>query len=739
MNDITIATDQEQKKARKEAEAPPADTTASTLAPDLTGPLPAVSLPTVALPTVVPEDGSQRSPYLNRELSQIAFNERVLAQARDRSVPLLERLRYLCISCTNLDEFFEVRVAAINHQIEFGGTTGPDGLGPATALKLIHENARKLVQAQYEHWNQVLLPELAATGIHILSPASWNAAQKRWLRRMFRNEILPVLSPLGLDPVHPFPRILNKSLNIVVVREGKDAFGRAGQLAIVRAPRSLPRVIQLPPELSGGPHDFVLLTSVLTAFVDEMFPGMTVKGAYQFRVTRNSELLVDEDEMENLAHALKGELASRGFLRATRLEISKDCPNAIVKMLLKNFELPENVVYRVDGPVNLNRAMQIYGLVDRPELKFPVFRQRALQIDADEIFGEIRKGDVLLHHPYDSFAAVVDLLKEAARDPDVLAIKQTLYRTGRDSVFVEHLIEASRNGKDVTVVVELRARFDEEANIRLADRLQEAGVQVVYGVVGYKTHAKMLLIVRRERKTLRRYVHLSTGNYHAGTARAYTDIGLMTANADIGEDVHLLFQQLSGLAPTIKLKCLLQSPFTLHKSLLKKIAREAKHARAGKPARIIAKMNALTEIAVMDALYEASSAGVQIDLIVRGSCALRPGAPGLSDNIRVRSVVGRFLEHSRVYWFANDDAPETWCSSADWMDRNLLRRVETCFPILRAELAARIHAEELDNYLRDNTQTWVLGGDGSYTQLQPQPGEAAYSAQGELLAKLCSG
>jgi polyphosphate kinase len=710
------------------------ETPALTTAPLTT---PALTVP-AAVPSAQLADAAPQQLYLNRELSQIAFNERVLAQARDRSVPLLERLRYLCISCTNLDEFFEVRVAAINHQVDFGGTTGPDGLGPATALKLIHERAGKLVQAQYEYWNQVLLPELAASGIRILSADEWNTAQKRWLRKYFRNEILPVLSPLGLDPVHPFPRILNKSLNIVVVREGKDAFGRSGHMAIVRAPRSLPRVIQLPAELSGGEHDFVLLSKVLAAFVDELFPGMQVKGAYQFRVTRNSELLVDEDEMENLAHALKGELASRGFLRATRLEISKDCPNAIVKMLLKNFELPENVVYRVDGPVNLNRASQLYGLVDRPELKFPTFRPRMLDLDGDELFAAIRKNDMLLHHPYDSFAAVIDLLKEAARDPSVLAIKQTLYRTGRDSVMVEHLIEAARNGKDVTVVVELRARFDEEANIRLADRLQEAGVQVVYGVVGYKTHAKMLLIVRRERKRLRRYIHLSTGNYHAGTARAYTDIGLFTSDIGFGEDVHLLFQQLSGLAPAIKLKRLLQSPFTLHKALLKKIAREARHARTGKPARIIAKMNALTEVGVMDALYAASQAGVQIDLIVRGGCSLRPGVPGLSDNIRVRSVIGRFLEHSRVYWFANDNEPETWCSSADWMDRNLLRRVETCFPILRPDLAARVHAEELDNYLRDNTQAWMLGGDGNYTQLQPQPGEAAYSAQGSLLAKLCS-
>ena len=690
------------------------------------------------------EDSLHPSLYLNRELSQIAFNQRVLAQSQDRSVPLLERLRYLCISCTNLDEFFEVRVAAVTHQLGFGGTTGPDGLGPATTLKLIHERASQLVQAQYQHWNQVLRPELAAAGIRILSRDAWKPRQKRWLRKYFRDEILPVLSPLGLDPAHPFPRILNKSLNIVVVLEGKDAFGRASHMAIVRAPRSLPRIIRLPEEVSGGENDFVLLSSVLAAFVDELFPGMAVKGAYQFRVTRNSELLVDEDEMENLAHALKGELASRGFLRAMRLEIGSDCPNPIVKTLLKHFELPENVVYRVDGPVNLNRVIQVYDLVDRPELKFPTFQPRLLKLEDDSLFATIRKSDLLLHHPFDSFAAVIDLLKGAAQDPNVLAIKQTLYRTGRDSVMVEHLIEAARNGKDVTVVVELRARFDEEANIRFADRLQEAGVQVVYGVVGYKTHAKMLLIVRREGKRLQRYVHLGTGNYHAGTARLYTDIGLMTADPKVAEDVQQLFQQLSGLAPATKLKRLLQSPFTLRKGLLKKIAREGRHARAGaanrvtgQPARIIAKMNALTEIGVINALYAASRAGVRIDLIVRGACCLRPGVAGVSENIRVRSVVGRFLEHSRAFWFANAGEPETWCSSADWMERNLLRRVEVCFPLLRPELAARVFDEELDNYLRDNTQAWELREDGSYEQVRPEPDAAPYSAQNALLAKLC--
>ncbi|KFN46098.1 hypothetical protein N790_08860 [Arenimonas malthae CC-JY-1] len=675
--------------------------------------------------------------YLNRELSQLEFNFRVLAQARDPRVPLLERLKYLCISCTNLDEFFEIRAATVRTAQQFGGPLPPDGIAPTRALELIHDKAAILVDQQYRYWNETLRPELNAAGIRILAHSSWNARQKKWLHKYFQDELLPVLSPLGLDPVHPFPRILNKSLNVVVVLEGKDAFGRSGGMAIVRAPRSLPRIIQLPPEVSGGKHDFVLLSAVLTAFVDDLFTGMKVKGAYQFRVTRNSELFVDEEEVENLASALKDELASRGFRPAVRLEIAEHCPKAIVDTLLQNFGLTENAVYRINGPVNLNRVTQVYDLVDRPELKFPAFKPGAVALDADAPFETLRQRDVLLHHPYQSFQSVLDLLQHAAHDPDVLAIKQTLYRTGKDSKIIDHLIAAARNGKDVTVVVELRARFDEEANIRLADQLQEAGVQVMYGVVGYKTHAKMMLIVRREGKKLQRYVHLGTGNYHAGTARVYTDIGLMTANPDIAADVHDIFHQLSGLAPAIKLRKLLQSPFTLHKGLLRKIGHEAKLAREGKRGHIIAKMNALNEPTVIRALYEASQAGVKIELIVRGACCLRPGVPGVSDNITVRSLVGRFLEHSRVYWFGNDGKPEIYCSSADWMERNLMRRVETCFPILDPKLAERVFEEELANYLADNLQAWTLHEDGSYAQVSPAEGEMPYSAQGALLAKLC--
>lgn len=692
------------------------------------------SLPAIDAPT---EGDPLRDPslYLNRELSQLDFNFRVLAQALDPQVPLLERLRFLCISCTNLDEFFEIRAATVRHAMDFGVPAAADGMSPASILNKIHDRAAQLVDAQYQCWNEVIRPSLNEAGVRVLGRDSWNARQTRWLRAYFREEIMPVLSPLGLDPSHPFPKILNKSLNIVVVLKGKDAFGRAGHLAIVRAPRSLPRIIHLPQRVSGGEHDFVLLSSVLSAFADEMFPGMEVKGAYQFRVTRNSELVVDEAEVENLALALRDELVGRGYNPAVRLEIAKDCPKPIMRTLLQNFELPENAVYLIDGPVNLNRVTQVYDLVARPELKYPGFTPRTLR-GQDAMFETVDDGDVLMHHPFDAFTPVLELIRQAATDPQVLAIKQTLYRTGKDSAIVDALILAARNGKDVTVVVELRARFDEDANLGVADRLQEAGVQVVYGVVGFKTHGKMLLIVRREGRKLRRYVHLGTGNYHSGTARAYTDLGLITADPEIGNDVHLLFQQLSGLAPSTKLKRLLQSPFTLHPGLLKKIEREAKLARAGKAGRIIIKINAINEPRIIRALYAASQAGVGIDLIVRGACALRPGVPGVSENIRVRSVVGRFLEHSRIYWFGNDGEPELYCASADWLERNLLHRVETCFPILDEDLAERVFKEALQNYLDDNINTWELDADGEYRKLSPAEGVAPHSAQAALLAKV---
>ena len=678
------------------------------------------------------------SLYISRELSSLEFNARVLAQAQDPAMPLLERLRYLCITCTNLDEFFEIRAATVLEQKALGvPATGPDGLAPEETLARIRSRVLDLVKTQYALWNEVLRPALVDQDIRFLPRDIWNARQRRWLQEYFRREILPVLSPLGLDPAHPFPRILNKSLNFAVSLKGKDAFGRDADMALVRAPRSLPRLIRMPADIAGAEYGFVFLSAVLAAFMDELFPGMQVTGSYQFRVTRNGELLVDEEDAENLALALKDELRERGYARAVRLEVADNCPKSVIQFLTGHFELDESAVYRCDGPVNLNRVATIYDQVARPDLKFPKFQAR-IAIAAGEdgnLFDEITRKDVLLHHPFDSFATVVDLLREAAQDPAVLAIKQTLYRAGVDSPIVQHLVEAARNGKDVTVVVELRARFDEEANIQLANRLQEAGVQVVYGVVGFKTHGKLMLIVRREPGGLRRYVHFGTGNYHPGTAKAYTDIGLLTDNPDLGEDVSKMFQQLSGLGSAIRFKHLLQAPFTLHKGLLAKIHREAVNARAGKPAGIRAKINALTEPGIIEALYAASQAGVPIELIVRGACALRPGLPGISDNIRVRSIIGRFLEHSRVYWFANNGEPEVFGASADWMERNLLRRVEVAFPILDPHLAERVVAECLDNYLADNTQAWQLDADGSYARLLP--GEAMpHSAQQHLLAKL---
>lgn len=676
--------------------------------------------------------------FLSRELAALEFNFRVLAMARDAQVPLLERLRYLSIVASNLDEFFEVRVAVLKHHHSFNSAApGPDGLASGELLARIRARVLDLVAEQYAIWQDDLSPRMDAEGIHVLPRNRWSKRQHDWLLGYFEHEVLPVLSPLGLDPVHPFPRILNKILNIAVVLKGRDAFGHEGHMALVRAPRSLPRIIRIPAEVSGPGDHFVFLAELLHAFVDLMFPGFKVLGSHQFRVTRNSELIVEEAEVDNLAQALTEELIGRGYAKPVRLQIGTDCPKAITRMLVDNFQLEEADVYRCDGPVNIIRAGMIYDWVDRPDLKFPRFTPTVpplMEANRNK-FDVIGQRDVLLHHPYESFAAVIDLLRQATQDPNVLAIKQTLYRAGEDTPLVDLLVEAARNGKDVTVVIELRARFDEEANIRLATRLQEAGVQVVYGVVGFKTHAKMMLIVRRENGALRRYAHLSTGNYHQANSKLYTDIGLMTANEDIGEDLHKIFQQLSGLGPTISLKRLLHSPFTLYKSVVAKIERESVHARAGKPARIVAKLNALNESHVIEALYRASQAGVEIDLIVRGACTLRPGLPGISERIRVRSIVGRFLEHSRVYWFANDGDAELYCASADWMERNLMRRIEVAFPILDPELAKRVFDETLANTLADNTQAWLLGSDGRYTRATPGH-DTPYNAQQALLDKL---
>ena len=676
--------------------------------------------------------------FLNRELGQLEFNRRVLAQAEDPAIPLLERLRYLCIVSNNLDEFFEIRVAGLKEQIKLGGiTTSADGLTPQQTHQLVREQAHQLIEHQYQLLNKDIIPALSGQGIKFLRRTQWNAAQQAWVKDFFFREVMPVLTPMGLDPAHPFPRVLNKSLNFAVELQGKDAFGRNSTRAIVQAPRVVPRTIPMPPEISGCEHGFVFLSSVLHAHVGELFSGMTVLGCFQFRVTRNSDLFVDEEEMKNLRLSLQGELPQRHFGDAVRLEIADNCSPQIAELLLKEFNLAPEDLYRVHGPVNLVRLMGIPDLVARADLKFPSFVPSipgVLQKKGSDIFKVIRKNDVLLHHPFQSFKPVIDFIQQAASDPNVVAIKQTVYRTGVDSALMEALIAAAKRGKEVTVVVELLARFDEEANINWATRLEEVGAHVVYGVVGHKTHAKMLMVVRREDGKLRRFVHLGTGNYHPRTARFYTDFGLFTCNEKMCTDVNEVFSQLTSLGKARALNYLWQSPFSMHSEVLRAIRSETLLAKSGKRAHIIAKMNALLEPQTINALYEASQAGVKIDLLVRGVCALRPGVKGLSENIRVRSVVGRFLEHSRIFYFRNNLQHDVYLSSADWMDRNFFRRIEVCFPVLDKKLKKRVLDEGLKIYLQDNCQAWDMNSDGHYRRTSPRRA-ARVSAQIELLKK----
>ncbi len=676
------------------------------------------------------------SLYMNRELGVLAFNRRVLEQAKDVRLPLLERLRFLGISSTNLDEFFEVRVASLQQRAEVAGSAlAPDDKTAAEILQTVRAEALDLVAEQYRVFNEILIPELAAAGIHIIKRDAWTEPQDAWLRRHFEEELLPIMSPLGLDPAHPFPRILNKSLNFIVSLEGRDAFGRQGGMAIVQAPRALPRVIALP-DSSRQCHKFVLLSSVIHAYVDQLFPGMKVLGCYQFRVTRNSDLFIDDDEISDILRAVQGEIASRRYGDAVRLEVSRECPDTTSTFLLQQFELNADDLYAVNGPVNLNRLGEIYDRIDRPDLKYASFMPgvpRALATSVD-LFAAIRHADILLHHPFESFLPVVEFIQQAASDPSVLAIKQTMYRSGPDSIIADALVQAAQAGKEVTVVIELRARFDEAANIALANKLQEAGAHVLYGIVGFKTHAKMALVVRREDGSLRRYVHLGTGNYHLRTAKAYTDYGYFTCRPEIGEDVNHVFLQLTSLGSGPPLECLVQSPFTLHSQMLALIERERAHAATGQPAHIILKINALTEPEIIQALYRASMDGVRIQLIVRGICCLRPGIDGISDHIQVRSVIGRFLEHSRVYSFANGGKPEVYLASADWMERNFFRRVEVAFPIQSPRLRDRV-ARDLKRYLKDNTGAWILQADGQYHRPHPRKSNKR-DAQAELLKEL---
>ncbi|WP_263772318.1 polyphosphate kinase 1 [Propionivibrio soli] len=680
--------------------------------------------------------------FLNRELGILAFNKRVLHQAKNPQTPLLERLRFICIVSSNLDEFFEIRVAGLKEQVKLNSVVvTTDGLTARAAYERISREAHALVEEQYALLNHEILPQLAKEGIQFLRRSTWTAEQREWIRSYFFRDVMPVLTPIGLDPSHPFPRVLNKSLNFAVELDGKDAFGRSSGAAIVQAPRVLPRVIRLPRELCDCEYAFVFFSSVLHEFVGELFAGMAVLGCYQFRVTRNSDLFVDEEEVKNLRTKVQGELPQRHFGDGVRLEVADNCSDKMAQFLLAQFNLTETDLYRVVGPVNLVRLMQIPDWVARDDLKYTPFvpgLPKALQ-KGHSIFDDIRAGDILLHHPFQSFSPVIALIDQATTDPQVVAIKMTVYRTGTDSVLMQSLVRAAQNGKEVTVVVELMARFDEEANIGWATKLEEVGAHVVYGVVGYKTHAKMLMIVRREESksgtALRRYVHIGTGNYHPKTARLYTDFGLLTSNEELCADVNEVFKQLTGLGRAQALKHLWQAPFSLHQNVLAAIGAEAKAARAGKRSRIIAKMNSLLEPETISALYDASQAGVKIDLIVRGVCALRPGIKGLSENIRVRSVVGRLLEHHRVFYFHAGGEEIVYLSSADWMERNFFRRIELAFPLLDKKLKRRVIAEGLKPYLADNVQAWEMDSHGSY-HLRRNSRSKPFCAQTALIEML---
>jgi polyphosphate kinase len=680
---------------------------------------------------------------INRELSLIAFNRRVLAMALDAGVPLLERLRYLCIVGSNLDEFFEIRVAGLRQQLHLKTTHGDMTL-PAvrTLYNEVTAEARRLMDDQYRILNTDILPALAAKGIRLLNRADRSPAVRAWADDYFQRHVRPLLTPIGLDPSHPLPQIVNKSLNFIVQLSGRDAFGRQTSVALVKAPRVLPRVIKLPVDVAEADNQFLLLSSVMHAHLSDLFPGREVVSYSQFRLTRDADLALEEEDVKNLREALQGELPQRQFGLPLRLEVAANCPGPLANFLLTQFALAPEDLYRSAGPVNVVRLMAMIDEIDVDDLKFPPFvPARASRLPpGKDILECIRAGDILLHHPYQSFDPVVEFIRRAADDPDVVAIKQTVYRTGVNSVLMEALVAAALRGKEVTVVVELMARFDEETNINWAERLEEAGAQVVYGVFGLKTHAKLALMFRRERdvggeEQLVAYAHLGTGNYHPRTTRLYSDFGLLTANREICADINEIFSHITSLARAAPLARLLLAPFTMHGRVLQMIRREAEHARAGRPARIRAKMNALLDDGVIDALQEASQAGVGIDLIVRGACALRPGVPGISDNIRVRSILGRFLEHHRVWHFGNDGADDVWLSSADWMGRNFFRRIEVAFPVDDPELKARVIDEGIDVYLRDNCNAWTLDSAGEWTKLAPGD-SPAFCAQQYLLAKL---
>lgn len=673
--------------------------------------------------------------FLNRELSMLAFNRRVLAQAQDPEIPLLERLKYLCIVSSNLDEFFEVRVASLlAREREEGSLAHPIWMRDFDQVSIA---AHALVEEQYQTLNQQILPALAEQGMHLLRHLDRTEAQRVWVKDYFEREVRPLLTPIVLDPAHPFPQVVNKSLNFIVELAGKDAFGKGTTIAVMKAPRVLPRIIRLPEGLNGNGAAYCLLSSVIHAHIADLFPGRQVLGYSQFRVTRDSDLWVDEVEVKNLRQALKGELQTRQFGFAVRLEVAQNCPKNLSDFLLTQFDIAPEFLYPVDGPVNMVRLNELIEYASGPDFRFKPFSpDLSMPLAHEDIFSLITQRDYLLHHPYQSFQPVIEFLRAAAADPSVVAIKQTIYRTGMNSELMEALIAAAQNGKEVTVVVELMARFDEEANINWADKLERVGAQVVYGIVGMKTHAKMALVIRRESGRLKMYAHLGTGNYHPTTTKFYTDFGLLTANQSLAREVNEVFINLTSLTRPKKLNHLWIAPFDLHKELLKSIRQEADNAAQGLSARIIAKMNALQDESIILALYEASQAGVKIDLIVRGACLLRPGVPGLSENIRVRSIVGRFLEHSRIFLFRNNGKDDLYLASADWMNRNLFRRVEVAFPVLDADLKQRVVDEGLKPYLKDNQNTWELDAEGNYHRRKPSSRQLPFSAQVHLMETL---
>ena len=680
-------------------------------------------------------------PVINRELSMLAFNERVLAQCELPWVPALERLRYLTIVSSNLDEFFEVRIAEQKERLK---ALLSSGASEATTLKEslleVADRARALVARKYQLLNTKILPSLREAGIDLVSGSDLTPEQRRWTHATFAREIAPVLTPIGLDPAHPFPSVANKGLHFIVELKSKRSVGKTS-IAIVKVPRSLPRLFEIKGKTANARRSFVLLSTLIETELGRLFPGREVVSDSQFRVTRDSDLWVDEQEMTNLRHALAGELRRRPYGRAVRLEINADCSESVMTLLTQHFKLEAHEVYRVDGPVNLARLAALAEATDHPELRFAPFTPGPSlpEITDDRLFADLRQRDVLLHHPYQSFEPVVQFLRVAVEDPSVIAIKQTIYRTGSKSALMELLLEAVRRGKEVTVVLELKARFDEETNINWADKLEHAGAQVVFGLVGLKTHAKMLMVLRKEGNAIRTYAHVGTGNYNPSTARFYTDFGLLTANAEIGKDVAAIFHHLTSLSQPPKLKHLWWAPHTMKSNLLAAIRAEARAAKAGKPALIMAKINALTDEAVMAALCEASQAGVRIELIVRGACCLRPDVDDATKNIHVRSIVGRFLEHSRIYYFDNGGQPNVYISSADWMSRNLDRRVEVATPILDGPLKARVIDEGLLAALRDNSHAWRLERNGAYRLLRPIGKQHSVVAQSVLAEKLGQG